>query len=47
VPHADAATVLLCSTSKLAEYAPHLSKFGSVITFEEVARAFPQATIVG
>ena len=46
VPHADAATVLLCSASKLAEYAPHISKFGAVITFEEVAGAFPQATIV-
>jgi hypothetical protein len=46
VPHADAATVLLCSTSKLSEYAPHLSKFDTVITFEEVARIFPMATVV-
>jgi hypothetical protein len=46
VPHGDAATVLLCSASKLPEYAPHLSKFGTVITFEDVAGAFPQATIV-
>ncbi len=45
VPHDDAATVLLCSTSKLTEYSPHLLKFGSVITFEEVAKAFPQATL--
>lgn len=47
VPHSDAATILLCSASKLTEYEPHLSKFGAVITFEEIARAFPQATIVG
>ncbi len=44
VPHVDAATVLLCSATKLAEYSPHLSKFGTVITFEELAEAFPQAT---
>src|SRR4051794_18952485 len=37
LPHSDAATVLLCSSSKLQEYEPHLSKFGSVITFEEIA----------
>jgi hypothetical protein len=46
VPHEDAATVLLCSTSKLPEYAPHLPKFGAVITFEMIARNFPSATIV-
>jgi len=46
VPHEDAATVLLCSASKLLEYAPHVPKFGTVITFEEVARIFPQAPIV-
>jgi hypothetical protein len=45
VRHTDAATVLLCSASKLEEYKPHLSKFGSVITFEQIAKAFPQATI--
>lgn len=44
VPHSDATTVLLCSASKLREYAQHLPKFGAVITFEEVARAFPKAT---
>lgn len=47
VPHSDAATVLLCSALKLSEYKPHLSKFGTVMTFEEVGRLFPQATIVG
>lgn len=46
VPHADAATVLLCSAAKLSEYAPHLPKFGTVITFTQIAKAFPQATIV-
>ncbi|WP_262028297.1 hypothetical protein [Microvirga sp. Mcv34] len=45
VPHGDAATVLLCSASKLAEYSPHLPKFESVITFEEFARAHPEATL--
>jgi hypothetical protein len=45
VPHGDAATVLLCSASKLTEYASHSSKFGSVITFEDIARNFPQATL--
>lgn len=45
VPHADAATVLLCSAAKLADYAAHLPKFGSIITFEEIARVFPNATI--
>ena len=45
VPHGDAATVLLCSASKLAEYAPHLPEFGSVLTFEEIARAHPEATL--
>lgn len=45
VPHSDSATVLLCSASKLAEYAPQLSKFGTVLTFEEIARTFPQATL--
>lgn len=47
VPHSDAATALLCSVSKLAEYAPHLPKFGTVITFENVAKSFPHATIGG
>ena len=46
VPHSDAATALLCSASKLVEYASHLPKFGTVITFEDVARTFPNATIM-
>lgn len=41
VPHSDAATLLLCSASKLAEYASHLPKFGTVLTFEAVAASFP------
>jgi hypothetical protein len=45
VPHDDAATVLLCSASKLAEYSPHLSKLESVITFEDIAEMFPEATL--
>ena len=43
VPHDDAATVLLCSASKLAEYSPHLPKFGTVLTFKEVARDVPRS----
>ncbi|UXN76100.1 hypothetical protein N8D56_25715 (plasmid) [Devosia sp. A8/3-2] len=45
LPHTDTATVLLCSSAKLPEYAPHLEKFGSVITFEAIREAFPQATV--
>jgi hypothetical protein len=45
VPHSDAATALLCSASKLAGYAPHLPKFGTVITFEDIGRVFPHATM--
>ena len=45
LPHSDAATALLCSASKLTEFAAHLPNFGSVITFEDVAAAFPHATI--
>lgn len=45
LPHSDAATVLLCSQSRLTDYTPHLPKFGSVITFEAVADAFPASGI--
>jgi hypothetical protein len=41
LPHDDATTVLLCSASKLTEYARHWPKFGSVITFEELNKTFP------
>jgi hypothetical protein len=44
LPHADADTLLLCSEKKLGEYAAHLSKFGGVITFEELRARFPHAT---
>src|SRR5215831_17530868 len=44
VSHVDATTVLLCSALNLAEYSPHPLKFGAVITFEEIAATFPQAT---
>lgn len=46
VPHSDAATVLLCSARKLPDYSPHLLKFGTVITFEDVAAVFPHATFL-
>ncbi len=45
LPHSDASTILVCSTSKLSEYGPHLPKFGAVITFEEIAASFPKATL--
>jgi hypothetical protein len=45
VPHADAAIVLLCSASKLADYAPYLPKSGTVLTFKEIARTYPEATL--
>ena len=45
LPHAGAETILLCSTSKLEDYKTHLPKFGTVITFEDVAKLFPNATV--
>ena len=45
LPHSDATTMLLCSKSKLAEFAPHLPKFGSVITYEDIATRFPKVTV--
>ncbi len=41
LPHQDATTVLLYSVSKIDEFSPHLSHFDSAITFEYVAKAFP------
>jgi hypothetical protein len=40
VPHQAAATMLLCSRSKLTSYGPHPRKFGSVVTYEDVAAEF-------
>jgi hypothetical protein len=40
--HSDAATVLLYSAAKCNEYATQLAKFGTALTFEEVAAEFPQ-----
>jgi hypothetical protein len=45
LPHACAATVLLCSARKQEEYAPHASKFGTIITFEDIKRDFPHITL--
>ncbi len=33
--------MLLCSRARLNDYEPHWRKFGSVITFEEIAERFP------
>jgi hypothetical protein len=45
LPHSDATTMLLCSRSKLREYASHIPRFGSVITFEDIRTIFPGATL--
>jgi hypothetical protein len=42
--HSDASSALLCSESKLIKYAPHISEFDAVITFEEISKVFPEAT---
>jgi hypothetical protein len=39
--HSEADTMLLCSRARLNDYEPHWRKFGSVITFEEIAERFP------
>jgi hypothetical protein len=41
LPQTRATTVLLCSARKLSEYAKHLRHFECVITFEDIANAFP------
>ena len=38
LPHSDAETVLLFSETRRAEYSEHIQKFGSSITFEEMAK---------
>ena len=45
VPHFAADTMLICSENRLADYAVHLQKFGSVVTFEEIAASFPDFAI--
>lgn len=42
LPHAAADTMLLFSEGRRESYAAHIPKFGSAMTFEEAARAFPQ-----
>lgn len=44
LPHHAADTLLLYSASRRSDYALNLPKFGAALTFEEVAREFPQAT---
>ena len=43
MPHTRAATMLLCSQAKLAEYGPHLTHFDTVLTFEEIKFGCPGA----
>lgn len=42
LPHDDADTVLICAESQMTEFAPHLSKFGTTLTFDSIARALPR-----
>ncbi len=39
--HDRATTALLCSARKLPEYAKHLRHFETLITFEDIEKAFP------
>jgi hypothetical protein len=41
LPHSAATAVLLYSSGKAIEYAPHLSHFATLITLEEIADRFP------
>ncbi|HET8750576.1 MAG TPA: hypothetical protein VFM42_07530, partial [Sphingomicrobium sp.] len=42
--HSQACTLLLCSAAKLCVFANEIGPFDLVITFEEIARSFPNAT---
>jgi hypothetical protein len=42
--HSMATTALLCSKTKLGEYAGHISHFATVLTFEEIKKRFPHAS---
>jgi hypothetical protein len=42
LPHHRATTALLCSASRLPDYAPHLRHFQTVVTFEDVEQNFPK-----
>ena len=44
LPHTEATTALLCSQTKLTEYAPYLRYFEPPITFEDVKKSFPDAS---
>jgi hypothetical protein len=44
LPHSSADTMLLFSEAKRQDYGSHLPKFGSVLSFEEVAAVSPFAT---
>jgi hypothetical protein len=43
--HADACTIILCSETKRANFATEIERFDNCITFEEIARTFPHATV--
>jgi hypothetical protein len=47
LPHTDAAIALVCSASRLDDYAPHTSEFKTIITFEDIAKSFPHAAPLG
>jgi hypothetical protein len=46
LPHTAATTGLLCSETKLRDYAPHLEHFKAVITFEDAWKNFPDTSAI-
>jgi hypothetical protein len=45
LPHHHASTVLLFSEQKREEFAPHLPHFKTLITFDDIEKAFPQLAL--
>lgn len=45
LPHHQASTVLLFSEKRRAEFAAHLPHFKTLITFEEIEKAFPHMVV--
>jgi hypothetical protein len=41
LPHQDAATILICSPTKLRDYKVHRQNFDETITIQEIGEAFP------
>jgi hypothetical protein len=43
--HAEAGTIILCSETKRVNFTAEIQYFDACITFEEIARTFPNATV--